>query len=117
MIFDDHNETGGGAIFNNVGGTITINNGNITNSTNKNNNINNNYDNLLQKYENLKKEYNQLKKAGFSSAALDSLKRELKEKEAINKSLESKIQTQEDTISQFHHLVWNFPLLYKLFDR
>ena len=65
-----------------------INNGNITNSTNKNNSINNNYDNLLQKYENLKKEYNQLKKAGFSSAALDSLKRELKEKEAkINQLL------------------------------
>ena len=31
MVFDDHNETGGGAIFNNVGGTITINNGTFYN--------------------------------------------------------------------------------------
>ena len=40
-----------------------------------------NYDNLYEKYENLKKEYNDLRNAGFSSAALDSLRRELKEKE------------------------------------
>ena len=40
-----------------------------------------NYDNLYQKYENLKREYNDLRNAGFSSAALDSLRRELKEKE------------------------------------
>ena len=40
-----------------------------------------NYENLIQKYDNLKREYNQLKSAGFSAAALDSLRRELKEKE------------------------------------
>ena len=40
-----------------------------------------NYDDLYQKYENLKMEYNDLRNAGFSSGALDSLRRELKEKE------------------------------------
>ena len=40
-----------------------------------------NYQNLIQKYDNLKREYNQLKSAGFSATALDSLRRELKEKE------------------------------------
>ena len=40
-----------------------------------------NYNNLLQKYENLKREYNELRTAGFSTTALDSLRRELKEKE------------------------------------
>ena len=40
-----------------------------------------NYDNLLQRYDSLKKEYNDLRKAGFSTTALDSLRRELKEKE------------------------------------
>jgi len=40
-----------------------------------------NYDALYQKYKNLKKEYNDLKKAGFSSTSLESLRRELKEKE------------------------------------
>ena len=40
-----------------------------------------NYKNLLQKYDNLKREYNDLKTAGFSTTALDSLRRELKEKE------------------------------------
>ena len=40
-----------------------------------------NYDNLLQRYDNLKKEYNELRTAGFSTTALDSLRRELKEKE------------------------------------
>ena len=40
-----------------------------------------NYDNLLQRYDNLKKEYNELRTAGFSTTALNSLRRELKEKE------------------------------------
>ena len=40
-----------------------------------------NYNNLLQKYDNLKKEYNNLRTAGFSTSALDGLRRELKEKE------------------------------------
>ena len=40
-----------------------------------------NYDSLIQKYDNLKREYDQLKIAGFSTTALDSLRRELKEKE------------------------------------
>jgi len=40
-----------------------------------------NYNNLLQKYDNLKREYNELRTAGFSTTALDSLRRELKEKE------------------------------------
>ena len=40
-----------------------------------------NYDNLLQRYDNLKNEYNQLRSVGFSTTALDSLRRELKEKE------------------------------------
>ena len=40
-----------------------------------------NYDNLLQKYDNLNKEYTQLRTAGYSTTALDNLKRELKEKE------------------------------------
>ena len=34
-----------------------------------------------QKYDNLKREYNELRKAGFSPTALESLRRELKEKE------------------------------------
>ena len=40
-----------------------------------------NYDNLLQRYDNLKNEYNQLRSVGFSTTELDSLRRELKEKE------------------------------------
>ena len=40
-----------------------------------------NYKNLLQKYDSLKKEYNDLRSAGFSSSALEGLRRELKEKE------------------------------------
>jgi len=40
-----------------------------------------NYNNLLQKYDNLKREYQELRTAGFSTTALDSLRRELKEKE------------------------------------
>ena len=40
-----------------------------------------NYDNLLQRYDNLKNDYNQLRSVGFSNTALDSLRRELKEKE------------------------------------
>ena len=40
-----------------------------------------NYDNLLQRYDNLKNEYNQLRSVEFSTTALDSLRRELKEKE------------------------------------
>ena len=45
-----------------------------------------NYKNLLQKYDSLKKEYNDLRSAGFSTTALDGLRRELKEKEEkINK--------------------------------
>ena len=46
-----------------------------------------NYQNLLQKYDNLKKEYTDLRNAGFSSAALDGLRRELKEKEEKIKQL------------------------------
>ena len=46
-----------------------------------------NYNNLLQKYDNLKKEYIQLRTAGFSTTALDSLRRELKEKETKIKQL------------------------------
>ena len=46
-----------------------------------------NYNNLLQKYDNLKKEYNDLRNAGFSSSALDGLRRELKEKEEKIKQL------------------------------
>jgi len=40
-----------------------------------------NYDNLLQKYDNLNREYTQLRTVGYSTTALDNLKRELKEKE------------------------------------
>ena len=40
-----------------------------------------NYNNLLQKYDNLKREYQELRTAGFSTTVLDSLRRELKEKE------------------------------------
>jgi aurora kinase len=46
-----------------------------------------NYNNLLQKYDNLKKEYNDLRNAGFSTSALDGLRRELKEKEEKIKQL------------------------------
>ena len=46
-----------------------------------------NYNNLLQKYDNLKKEYNDLRNAGFSTNALDGLRRELKEKEEKIKQL------------------------------
>ena len=65
-----------------------------------------NYDDLYQKYENLKKEYNDLRNAGFSSAALDSLRRELKEKEnklnqlmnekSINQNNKNQIQIQPE---------------------
>ena len=41
----------------------------------------NNYNNLLQKYDNLQREYYELRTAGFSTTALDSLRRELIEKE------------------------------------
>ena len=52
-----------------------------------------NYDDLYQKYENLKKEYNELKKAGYSSGALDSLRREIKDKkETINQLNRNKKQ-------------------------
>ena len=48
----------------------------------ENNSLNQyNYQNLLQKYDSLKKEYNDLRTAGFSTSALDGLRRELKEKE------------------------------------
>jgi serine/threonine protein kinase len=51
-------------------------------NTNTNNNSNEyDYNNLYQKYDNLKREYNELIKAGFSPTALESLRRELKEKE------------------------------------
>ena len=51
-------------------------------NTNTNNNSNEYYyNNLYQKYDNLKREYNELIKAGFSPTALESLRRELKEKE------------------------------------
>ena len=40
-----------------------------------------NYNNLIQKYDNLKKDYNNLRTIGFSTTALDDLRRELKEKE------------------------------------
>ena len=46
-----------------------------------------NYNNLLQKYDSLKKEYNDLRNAGFSTSALDGLRRELKEKEEKIKQL------------------------------
>ena len=46
-----------------------------------------NYNNLLQKYDSLKKEYNDLRNAGFSTASLDGLRRELKEKEEKIKQL------------------------------
>jgi serine/threonine protein kinase len=52
------------------------------NKVNNTKNINQyDYNSLLQKYDNLKREYNDLRKAGFSAADLDSLRRELKEKE------------------------------------
>ena len=40
-----------------------------------------NYNNLLQKYDNLQREYYELRKVGFSTTALDSLRKELQEKE------------------------------------
>jgi hypothetical protein len=55
---------------------------NTMNNTNNTKNVNQyDYNSLLQKYDNLKREYNDLRKAGFSAADLDSLRRELKEKE------------------------------------
>jgi aurora kinase len=65
--------------YTNVNSINTINN---TSSVNQYD-----YNNLLQKYDNLKREYNDLRKAGFSPAALDSLRRELKEKEEKIKQL------------------------------
>ena len=54
----------------------------LNTNTNTNNNSNEyDYNNLYQKYDNLKREYNELRKAGFSPTALESLRRELKEKE------------------------------------
>ena len=60
----------------------------INSNTNNYNNIGDinssnqyDYNSLLQKYDNLKREYNDLREAGFSPAALESLRRELKEKE------------------------------------
>ena len=63
---------------------------NFNYSTNNNYTLNQyNYDNLYQKYENLKREYNDLRNAGFSSGALDSLRRELKDKEnKLNKLMQ-----------------------------
>ena len=65
--------------YTNVNSINTINN---TSSVNQYD-----YNNLLQKYDNLKREYNDLRKAGFAPAALDSLRRELKEKEEKIKQL------------------------------
>lgn len=48
-----------------------------------------NYNNLLQKYDTLKREYNDLKSIGFSNTSLESLKRELIEKENKIKQLRS----------------------------
>ena len=67
-----------------------------------------NYDELYQKYENLKKEYNELKNAGFSSGALDSLRRELKEKEdKINKLIKGSSQQQNNQILQNQNISYN----------
>ena len=57
-----------------------------------------NYDNLLQKYDSLKQEYNQLRTAGYSTTALDILRRELKEKEdKINQLLGRNTNTNTNT--------------------
>ena len=63
---------------------------NFNYSTNNNYTLNQyNYDDLFQKYENLKVEYNDLRNSGFSSGALDSLRRELKDKEnKLNKLMQ-----------------------------
>ena len=73
---------------NNYGLRLKPNLGNVGYSTKSLNQYN--YDNLLKKYDSLKKEYNQLRAAGFSTTALDSLRRELKEKEEKINQLMSK---------------------------
>ena len=85
FIVSKHNPLTWNPIHNQINNTIE------TKSYENNNNFSSinqyNYNDLYQKYENLKKEYNELKNAGFSSAALDSLRRELKEKEEKIKQL------------------------------
>ena len=67
-----------------------------------------NYDDLYQKYESLKKEYNELKKAGFSVTALDSLRRELKEKEdKINKMTSRANNQQNNQIMKNQNYIYN----------
>ena len=73
-----------------------------------------NYDDLYQKYESLKKEYNELKKAGFSVTALDSLRRELKEKEdKINKMTSGANNQQNNQIMKNQNYIYNNEYTYQ----
>jgi len=86
FIVSKHNPLTWNPIHNQINNTIETKS--YENNHNNYSSINQyNYNDLYQKYENLKKEYNELKNAGFSSAALDSLRRELKEKEEKIKQL------------------------------
>ena len=86
FVVSKHNPLTWNPIHNQINNTIETKS--YENNNNNYSSINQyNYNDLYQKYENLKKEYNELKNAGFSSAALDSLRRELKEKEEKIKQL------------------------------
>jgi len=87
FIVSKHNPLTWNPIHNQINNTIETKSYENNNNNNYSSINQYNYNDLYQKYENLKKEYNELKNAGFSSAALDSLRRELKEKEEKIKQL------------------------------
>ena len=86
---------------------------NITYSTHSLNKYN--YDNLLQKYDMLKREYNQLKMAGYSSNSLETLRRELREKEEKIKQLINK-STEVTKNNTFYKTYYNNNFLKTTYD-
>ena len=67
-----------------------------------------NYDNLYQKYENLKQEYNEFRNEGYTSSTLDSLRRELKEKENTINQLVTQQNNKKIYQSQNYATVYSY---------
>ena len=116
FIISKHNPLTWNPINNNGNNNIininTFQNNEYTTSLNQYNQYN--YDDLYQKYENLKKEYNDLKNAGFSSTALDSLRRELKEKEEkINQLINDSNANKNNQINQNQNGSYNQEYIYQ----
>ena len=67
-----------------------------------------NYDNLYQKYENLKQEYNEFRNEGYTLSTLDSLRRELKEKENTINQLVTQQNNKKIYQSQNYATVYSY---------